>query len=92
MASIQSIERTLTGIIKPPPKKETDEYRYYQCRTYMEGIKCERIEYQGTKIESMNTKLLFVKSYVPECFDKYILKYKWIPKWVLIKNNEPKTN
>lgn len=90
MTSIQSIEGALTGIIKPPPKKETDEYRYYQCQPYMAGIKCDRVDHQRYEIKD-NSKLLFVKSYIPECFDKYILKYKWIPKWVSIENNEPKT-
>jgi hypothetical protein len=74
MSSIQPIEGILAGIIKPPPKKDID--RYYQCKLYMTGINCNRVTYQGIKTESMNTTLLYVKSYIPECFDEYILKYK----------------
>lgn len=88
MATIRPVEGILAGIIKPPPKNDND--RYYQCQQYMTGIKCECVEYQGYEIKD-NSKLLSVKSYIPECFDKYILKYKWIPKWVSIENNEPKT-
>lgn len=86
----QSIQGLLSSINTPPPKSDTG-YRYYQCHSYMAGIKCERIEYPEYESKE-NTKILFVKSYIPERFDKYILKYKWIPSWVSIENNEPKTN
>ena len=89
MASIQSIEGTLTGIIKPPPKKDND--RYYNCGSYLTGIKCERTEHPDNKSNYSNTEIFTVKNYVPECFDKYILKYKCTQKWVSIEDNEPKT-
>jgi hypothetical protein len=89
MATIQPIEGIVEGIVKPPPKKDND--RYYKCQLYMTGINCKRIKHQETKTESMNTKVLSVKSYIPECFDKYILKYKCTQKWISIENNEPKT-
>ena len=44
-----------------------------------------------TKANYSNIQVLSVKSYIPECFDEYILKYKCTQKWVSIKNSEPKT-
>ncbi len=89
MATIQPIEGIVAGIVKPPPKNDND--RYYKCGSYLTGINCKRIKHQETKTESMNTKVLSVKSYIPECFDEYILKYKCTQKWFSIENNEPKT-
>ncbi len=89
MATIQPNEGIVAGIVKPPPKKDND--RYYKCGSYLTGINCKRIKHQETKTESMNTKVLSVKSYIPECFDEYILKYKCTQKWFSIENNEPKT-
>ena len=89
MATIQPVEGILADIIKPPPKNNND--RYYQCQPYLTGIKCNSVKHQETKTESMNTKILSVKSYIPECFDEYILKYKCTQKWFSIENIEPKT-
>ncbi len=89
MASIKSIEEALIGTIKPPPKK--DNNRYYKCESYLTGINCKHLKHQESKTESMNTKIFTVKSYIPECFDEYILKYKCTQKWFSIENNEPKT-
>ena len=85
MATIQPVEGILADIIKPPPKNNND--RYYQCQPYLTGINCKRIKHQETKTESMNTKVLSVKSYIPECFDEYILKYKCTQKLISIENN-----
>ena len=63
----------------PPP---LPEFRYYQCRPYMHGIKCDRVD--GPYTEN-NTQLLFVKSYIPEGLDKYILKYKANPRVVYLE-------
>ena len=88
MATIQPVEGILASI-KSPPKKDND--RYYQCTLYMSGINCNRVKNNGTDIEGMDTKVLSIKSYIPECFDEYILKYKCTQKWFSIENNEPKT-
>jgi hypothetical protein len=66
----------------PPP---LPEYRYYQCRPYMHGIKCDRVDGPYTEFTENNTQLLFVKSYIPERFDRYILKYKAIPRVVYLE-------
>lgn len=72
---------SVTGGLPPP----SPEYRYYQCRPYMHGIKCNRVNGHYTKSIENNTNLLFVRSYIPECFDKYILKYKAIPSVVYLE-------
>jgi hypothetical protein len=89
MTSIQPIEGILAGIVKPPPKRDND--RYYQCGVYLTGITCERTEHPDNKSNYSNIQVLSVKSYIPEYFDEYILKYKCTQKWVSIENSEPKT-
>ena len=76
--TIQEVLTIASGLPQPPKS----EYRYYHCRPYMHGIKCNRVD--GPYTEN-NTQLLFVKSYIPERFDKYILKYKAIPRVVYLE-------
>lgn len=73
----------------PPPP--SNEYRYYHCHQELNGLKCKKIEGPSTTPTHEWTRLLFIKSYVPESFDKYILKYKWLPDVVIIEDNQLKT-
>ena len=61
-----------------------NDYRYYHCRLTWDGLHCKKVDGPSTIPTDDCTKLLFVKSYVPERLDKTILKYKWIPDTVSI--------
>lgn len=46
---------------------------------------CNKVNDAGVlPANNQNTKLLFVKKYVPEILDSHILKYKWMPNKVHI--------
>jgi hypothetical protein len=68
----------------PPPPKE---YRFYHCHLDYDGLRCKKVNDSSVFPERNNTKLLFVKSYIPERLDRHILKYKWIPDKVHIEDN-----
>ena len=70
----------------PPPKRNDDDYRFYHCRLDYNGLKCKKVDGSGVMPSEDYTKLLFVKRYIPERFDRHILKYKWIPDRVIIEN------
>lgn len=72
------------GTIKPP--EVDNKYRYYHCHFNGAGIKCKKVNGPYTMSSNEWTKLLFVKSYIPERLDKYILKYQWIPDRVIIED------
>ena len=69
-----------------PPTKRNDDYRFYHCRLDYNGLKCKKVDESGVMPSEDYTKLLFVKRYIPERFDRYILKYQWIPDRVIIEN------
>lgn len=69
-----------------PPPKRNDDYRYYHCRLHMTGLKCKKVDGPSILPSEDYTKLLFVKSYIPEGLDKHILKYQWIPDKVVIED------
>lgn len=77
---------TAVGAKAPEPPKNNDKYRYYHCYSGWTGLKCKKVDGPDVMPSEDYTKLLFVKSYIPERFDKYILKYKWIPDGVIIEN------
>ena len=74
----------IAAAAKGPPPKRDNEYRFYHCRLDYNGLKCKKVDGPSVLPSEDNTKLLFVKSYIPERLDKYILKYKWIPDSVVI--------
>lgn len=80
-----SIQSILANGLPPSPPKKDDSYRYYHCRHNYTGLKCKQVDSPSVLPSEGNTKLLFVKSYLPERLDKYILKYKWIPDTVIIE-------
>ena len=85
-ADDNSLKGLIIDIMFTPPVVQKD-YRYYHCRLDCNGLKCKKVT-NSTIIPSKDyTKLLFIKSYIPERFDKTILKYKWIPDKVYIEDN-----
>lgn len=79
------IVNTLSNSISPPPKN--DKYRYYHCYPDKNNLKCKKVDGSNNLPSKDDSLLLFVGSHIPEEFDKYILKYKWIPNTVIIENN-----
>jgi hypothetical protein len=73
--------------VPPPPHKD---YRYYHCELDWDGLSCKKVD-GPQSVPSDNHKLLFVKSYIPEQLDKYMLKYKWMPDRVVIEENQLKS-
>ena len=69
-----------------PPKKGNDDYRYYHCRLDWDGLNCKKVDGPSVLPSEDYTKLLFVKSYIPERLDSQILKYQWIPDRVVIED------
>lgn len=69
---------------QPPPNRE-DDYRFYHCRLDYNGLKCKKVDGPSVMPSEDYTKLLFVKRYIPERLDKYVLKYQWIPDTVNIE-------
>lgn len=62
-----------------------DKYRYYHCYENTVGdLICNKVNNAGVLPVRQNTKLLFVKKYIPEILDTHILKYKWMPSKVHI--------
>jgi hypothetical protein len=90
--SENTVQDTINAIVAldkvPPP----NDYRYYHCYQDWNGLKCKRVDGPETMPTEKWTKLLFVKSYIPERFDKHILKYQWMPDRVIIEDNQLKTN
>lgn len=72
---------------EPPPKRFEDDYRYYHCYEDWNSLNCKRVESPSVQPSHENTKLLFVKKYIPEKLDSQILKYKWMPSTVKIETN-----
>jgi hypothetical protein len=92
-------DTTLKGLItdailaagtKAPPPYEKN-YRYYHCHLDWNGLKCKKVESPSTMPTDEWTKLMFVKTYIPERLDKHILKYQWLPDRVIIEDNQLKT-
>lgn len=87
MASIpitESIVKAFTNGVPNPPNINNKEYRYYHCHLDWNGLKCTKVDGPSVLPAQDYTKLLFVKSYIPEIFDTQILKYKWLPNRVHI--------
>jgi len=72
--------------VPDPPKKSDADYRYYHCCLDHNGLKCKKVDGPNILPSKDNTKLLFIKSYIPELLDRPILKYKWIPDRVIIED------
>ena len=66
-----------------------DENRYYKCELDLNALNCKKINEPIIKL--FNKDIYSVKSYIPEMFDKTIIKYKLIMKNVIIENNQLKT-
>ncbi len=85
MANIQvnqHIPKELLSLFPPP---NAPEYRYYHCQLDWDGMKCKPVE--GPKTGPENTKLLMVRSYLPESWDSEMLKHKWMPTKVTIEKD-----
>lgn len=65
--------------------KINNEYRYYHCHLDWNGLKCNKVNGPEVLPIHKNTKLLFIKKYIPEVLDRQILKYKWLPSRVVIE-------
>ena len=76
----------IAATAKAPPPKPDNEYRFYHCHLHMTGLKCKKVDGPSVLPSEDYTKLLFVKSYIPERLDAQILKYKWIPDRVVIED------
>jgi hypothetical protein len=81
----------LAAATQAPPPSQSNNYRFYHCHQDLNGLKCKKVEGPSTMPTDEWTKLLFVKSYIPERFDKHILKYQWMPDRVIIEENGLKT-
>lgn len=86
----QAINVVLQNNNPSPP--DNNEYRFYHCHLDWNAINCKKVDGPHTMPTRDDSLLLFVKSYIPERFDKHILKYKWIPNRVIIEDNQLKTN
>ena len=81
------IENIMSGAVKIPPPKINPQYRYYQCHMGDVNIlECKKIENQNVLLYK-NEKLISINKYIPEMFDKSILKYEWMPNDVKIDNS-----
>ena len=85
--AVQEVINAVLTSDKLPPQ---NEYRYYHCHLDWNGLKCKKVEGPRTIPTDEWTKLLFVKKYIPEKLDKYILKYQWMPDKVIIEDNQLK--
>jgi hypothetical protein len=68
--------------------KNTDnKYRYYYCYlTWQNTLTCNKIKGPVSMPNNQWTKLISIESYIPECLDEDIIKYKWIPDRVIIRD------
>lgn len=89
--SENTVQEVITAVLTSDKLPPPNEYRYYHCHLDWNGLKCKKVEGPSTIPTDMWTKLLFVKSYIPERFDKHILKYQWMPDSVIIEENQLKT-
>jgi hypothetical protein len=86
------VQEAINAILISDKVPPSNDYRYYHCHLDWNGLKCKKVIGPSTMPTDEWTKLLFIKSYIPESFDKHILKYKWMPDRVIIENNQLKTN
>ena len=77
----------LAASAKAPPPRREDDYRFYHCHNYYNGLKCKKVDGPSVLPSEDCTELIFVKSYIPERLDRYILKYQWIPDSVVIEKS-----
>jgi hypothetical protein len=87
MACVHDIQGipALTTVSSLLEKSNGREYRYYHCQMSWKGMKCKPVSGPAVMPTDDHTKLLFVNSYYPECFDSQILKCKWMPTKVVIE-------
>jgi hypothetical protein len=71
--------------MSPPPTYTDNNYRFYHCYEDVIGLKCKKVSGPDVLPAHQNTKLLFVRNYIPERLDVHILKYKWMPSSVHIE-------
>jgi hypothetical protein len=81
-----AIQDTINSMLSTNKPLPPTDYRYYHCHLDWNGLKCKRVEGPSTMSTNEWTKLLFVKSYIPQMFDKHILKYQWMPDRVIIED------
>jgi hypothetical protein len=87
----QGIENTVQQAINTvllnnnPSPPENNEYRFYHCHLVWNGLKCKKVDGPSTMPTDEWTKLMFVKTYIPERLDRHILKYQWLPDRVIIE-------
>jgi hypothetical protein len=87
----QGIENTVQQAINTvllnnnPSPPENNEYRFYHCHLDWNGLKCKKVDGPSTMPTDEWTKLMFVKTYIPERLDRHILKYQWLPDRVIIE-------
>jgi hypothetical protein len=80
-----TVREVLSNSVKGDSKSPSNiEYRYYHCYLNWNGLKCKKVDGPHIMPLDESSKLLFVKKYIPERFDKHILKYKWMPDSVTI--------
>jgi hypothetical protein len=84
--TVNNIAETITKFSNNPRPEKDNNYRYYHCSLDWDGLHCRRVDGPNILPTQENTKMLFVKSYIPERFDSIALKYKWMPRSVSIEN------
>lgn len=67
-----------------PNPSSREPFRYYHCREDWDGLHCKKVAGPSVMPTEDTTKLITIKSYIPEGFDKVYLKYRWIPEKVFI--------
>lgn len=77
--------RRMGGAAPNPPPPPHESYRYYHCREDWNDLHCKKVSGPSVMPTEDYTKLIAIKSYIPERLDKIVLKYKWIPDRVFIR-------
>jgi hypothetical protein len=89
--SEKTVQDAINAIVVNDKSLPSNKYRFYHCHLDWNGLKCKKVEGPGSIPTRDDSLLLFVKSYIPERFDKHILKYQWMPDKVIIEDNQLKT-
>lgn len=82
---VQAVATATSGAV-PPPKKD-DKYRFYHCHLEWNGLKCQKVNGPDIMPTRDDSLLLTVNRYIPESFDRHILKYEWMPSRVFIEKS-----
>jgi hypothetical protein len=73
LSELQKMELNIVGPQRP---SNSDDKRFYHCTMDWEGMKCTPVSTFDAE-SNKSTKLLFVDKWIPESFDKYILRSKF---------------